>query len=173
MGTRHAGPLVAVFSPSLTAQKDPVLQGHAGPLVAIFLRQVLLDRLGRDLVGQGADRELVLAEEVGIIGGSQVGGEFADLAVDGFMNGPGQILISACFSGDRGVDAMVASSADGASPQNSQPSPLCTKIPPTFKTPTVFANSVTPLRCFTTTRYFVGMGRRTVFRDADCLLPQA
>src|SRR5437868_3808464 len=44
--------------------------------------------------------------------------------------------ISACFSGDRRVDAMVGSKGRGDSSRKSPPSPLCTKIPPTFKTPT-------------------------------------
>jgi hypothetical protein len=57
-----------------------------------FLRQVLLDGLGGDLVRQGEDRELVLAEEVGIVGGGEVGGEFADLGVDRLTEGSGEIV---------------------------------------------------------------------------------
>jgi hypothetical protein len=56
------------------------------------LRQVLLEGLGGDLVGQGADLELVIAEEVGVVGGGEVGGEFADLGVDGFADGSGEFL---------------------------------------------------------------------------------
>jgi len=53
---------------------------------------VLLDRLGGDLVGEGADRELVLAEEVGVVGGGEVGGELADLGVDGLADLLGECL---------------------------------------------------------------------------------
>ena len=51
-----------------------------------------LDGLGGDLVGQGTDLELVVTEEVGVIGGEEVGGEFADLGVDGLVNLPGELL---------------------------------------------------------------------------------
>jgi hypothetical protein len=51
---------------------------------------MLLDGFGGDLVGQGADLELIVAEEMGIVGGGEVGGQFADLGVDGLMDGPGR-----------------------------------------------------------------------------------
>jgi hypothetical protein len=54
------------------------------------LRQVLLDGLGGDLVRQGADGELVLAEEMRVVGGGEVGGQFADLGVDGLSDGLGE-----------------------------------------------------------------------------------
>src|SRR5207248_11781372 len=72
------------------------------PRSRFVLRQVLLDRPGGDLVGQSADLELVLAEEVGIVRGGEVGGEFADLAVDGFVNGSGQILDLGLLLGRQG-----------------------------------------------------------------------
>jgi hypothetical protein len=53
---------------------------------------VLLDRLGGDLVGEGADLEFVLSEEMGVVGGGKVGGQFADLGVDGLADGLGEIL---------------------------------------------------------------------------------
>src|SRR5690348_9229355 len=52
-----------------------------------FSRQVLLDRLGGDLLGEGADLELVPPEQVGVVGRGEVGGEFADLGVDGLADG--------------------------------------------------------------------------------------
>lgn len=63
---------------------------------------MLLDRLGGDPVSGEADLELVIAEEVGIIGGGKVGGEFADLAVDGLVNGSGQILDLGLLLGRQG-----------------------------------------------------------------------
>jgi hypothetical protein len=50
------------------------------------LSQVPLDGLGGDLVRQGADRELVVAEEVGVVGGEEVGGQLVDLGGDGRMD---------------------------------------------------------------------------------------
>ena len=46
---------------------------------------MLLDRFGGDLVSEGADRELIVAEEVGIVGGGEVGLEKVEglLACDG------------------------------------------------------------------------------------------
>ena len=59
---------------------------------------MLLDRLGGDLVGQGADLEFVVAEEVGVLNGGQVGCELANLAVDGFVNGSGQLRLEGAAS---------------------------------------------------------------------------
>jgi hypothetical protein len=50
------------------------------------------DGLGGDLVGEGADLELVVAEEVGIVGAEEVGSEFADLGVDGLVDLSGELL---------------------------------------------------------------------------------
>jgi hypothetical protein len=67
------------------------------------LRQVLFDRLGGDLVRQGTDLELVVAEEVGIVGGGEVGGQFADLGVDGLADRSGEILdLGLLLGGQRG-----------------------------------------------------------------------
>ena len=62
------------------------------PSYPFFLRQVLLEGLGRDLVGEGTDLELVVAEEMGVVGGGEVGGEFVDLGVDRFADGFGEVL---------------------------------------------------------------------------------
>jgi hypothetical protein len=43
-------------------------------------------------VGEGTDLELVVTEEVGLLGGEEVGGEFADLGVDGPVNLSGEPL---------------------------------------------------------------------------------
>jgi hypothetical protein len=60
---------------------------HAGPLVSVFfLRQVPLDGLGGDPVGQGADPELVVAGEVGVVAGQEVGGQLVDLGGDGVVD---------------------------------------------------------------------------------------
>jgi hypothetical protein len=56
------------------------------------LCQPLLDGLGGDLMGKGADPESVVAEDVGIGGGSEVGGKFVDLGVDGLSDGSGQVI---------------------------------------------------------------------------------
>jgi hypothetical protein len=56
------------------------------------LRQVLLDRLGGDLVSQGTDLEFIVAEEVGIVGRGELGCEFAELGVNRLMNGSGKVL---------------------------------------------------------------------------------
>jgi hypothetical protein len=53
---------------------------------------VLLDRLGGDPVGEGADLELVVAEEVGVVGGGEVGGELVEFGVDGLVDGSGEIV---------------------------------------------------------------------------------
>ena len=55
-------------------------------------RQVLLEGLGRDPVGEGTDLELVVAEEMGVVGGGEVGGEFIDLGVDRVTDGFGEVL---------------------------------------------------------------------------------
>ena len=57
-----------------------------------FDREVLLDRLGGDPLGEGADLELVVAEQVGVIGGGEVGGQFANLHVDGLANSLSKIF---------------------------------------------------------------------------------
>src|SRR3954469_23820400 len=62
------------------------------PSYPFFLRQMLLDGLGGDLVGEGADLELIVAEEVGVVGGGEVGGEFIELGVDGLADGLGQVV---------------------------------------------------------------------------------
>jgi hypothetical protein len=51
---------------------------------------VPLDGLGGDLVSEGTDPELVVAEEVGVVGIYEVGGEFADLGINGLVNLPGE-----------------------------------------------------------------------------------
>jgi hypothetical protein len=53
---------------------------------------VPLNGLGGDPMGEGSDLELVIAEEVGVIGGDEVGGEFADLGVNGLVNLSGELL---------------------------------------------------------------------------------
>jgi len=53
---------------------------------------VALEGLGGDLVGDGADLELVLAEEMGVVGGREVGGELVDLDVDGHADLLGEAL---------------------------------------------------------------------------------
>ena len=51
-----------------------------------------LDGLGGDLVGDGADLELVVAEEVSVVGGCEVGGQVLDLGVDGLVDFLGEAL---------------------------------------------------------------------------------
>jgi hypothetical protein len=53
---------------------------------------VLLEGLGGNRVGQGADLELVVAEEAGVVGGGELGGEFADLGVDSRAEGSGEVV---------------------------------------------------------------------------------
>ena len=62
------------------------------PSYPFFLRQVGLDGFGGDFEGEGADLELVVADEVGVVGGGKVGGEFADLGVDGLVDLAGELL---------------------------------------------------------------------------------
>jgi hypothetical protein len=64
-----------------------------------FSRQVLLDRLGGDLVSEGTNPEFVVAEEVGVVSTGEVGCEFADLGVDRLMNDSGEILDLSLFLG--------------------------------------------------------------------------
>jgi hypothetical protein len=56
------------------------------------LRQPLLDGLGGDPVGQGADLEFSVAEEVGIVGVGELGGELVDLGGDGLLDGAGEVI---------------------------------------------------------------------------------
>ena len=53
---------------------------------------MLLEGLGGDPVGEGADLELVVPEEVGVVGRGEVLRQLADLGVDGLADGPLQIL---------------------------------------------------------------------------------
>jgi len=54
-------------------------------------KSCLLEGVPRTLFAavQGADRERVLAEAVGVVGGGEVGGAFADLGIDGRADGRG------------------------------------------------------------------------------------
>ena len=70
-----------------------VRAGHAGPFIAVFFcasrcSTALAAILSRD----GADLELVVAEDVGIVRGGEVGSEFADLGVDGLTDGSGEVI---------------------------------------------------------------------------------
>jgi hypothetical protein len=99
---------------------------------------VLLDRLGGDPVGEGADLGLVVAEEVGVVGRSQVGGQFADLDVDGLADGLGEVVDLGLFLGRHGCASHGRTPVPSSGfPQRSPISPFCTRIPPTFKMPTV------------------------------------
>ena len=62
------------------------------PWYPFFLREALFDGLGGDLVREGADRELVVAEDVGIVRGGEVGSEFADLGVDGLTDSSDEVI---------------------------------------------------------------------------------
>jgi hypothetical protein len=53
---------------------------------------VLLDGLGGDPVRDRADRELVGPEEVGVVGGGEVGGQFVDLSVNDLAGGLSEVL---------------------------------------------------------------------------------
>ena len=79
-----------------------------------FLPQVLLDGLGGDPVGQGADLELVLAEEVGVVGGGEVGRQFADLGVDGLADGLLEVLDLGLLLGCPGCGRQGVNSVTGA-----------------------------------------------------------
>ena len=96
-----------------------------------------LDGLGGDLVGDGADRELVVAEEVGVVGGGEVGGQFVDLGVDGLADGLGEVLdLGLASPAARVRTAWLDSGSGSGFPSAVTLSLLCTKIPPTFKRPT-------------------------------------
>ena len=43
-------------------------------------------------MGEGADPEFVVAEDVGIVRGGEVGGQFVDLGVDGLTDGSGEVI---------------------------------------------------------------------------------
>ncbi len=58
----------------------------------VFFRQSLCEGLGGNLVGEGANPEFVVAEDVGIVGGGEGGSEFADLGVNGLMDGSGEVI---------------------------------------------------------------------------------
>src|SRR5262249_29221811 len=91
------------------------------------------DRLGGDLVGEGADPELVLAEAVGIIGGGEIGGEFADLAVDSFVDGSGEILDLGLLRGRQGGRCHGGLRCRGGFSSGFTAIALVDKISPTFK----------------------------------------
>jgi len=74
---------------------DPLSGGGAFSSLSarcFFFRQALLNRLGGDLERDGADLELVVTEDVGIVRGGEVGSEFADLGVDGLTDGSGEVI---------------------------------------------------------------------------------
>ena len=54
-------------------------------------------------MGQGADLEFVVAEDVGIVGGDEVGGQFVDLGVDGLSDGSGEVIDLGLLLGRSGV----------------------------------------------------------------------
>src|SRR5271157_2188235 len=60
--------------------------------IRFFLRQALLDRLRGDPVSKGADLELVVAEDVGVVSAGEIGGEFANLVIDGLADCLGEVL---------------------------------------------------------------------------------
>ena len=116
--------------------------------IRFFSRQVLLDGLGGDLVGDGADLELVVAEEVGVVGGGEVGGQFVDLGVDGLADGLREVLDLGLLLGRAGVrTAWVGSGSVVGFSAAIADSLLCTKIPPTFKTPTPSSTSTSGSPC--------------------------
>jgi hypothetical protein len=99
------------------------------------LRQVLFQGLGGDLVGQVAQLELVGPEEVLVVGADQQAGECIDLCLGGLADGLRQGLGLGDFLGrqrrrrhDRLLGTKLPFLTSGQRP------PLCTKIPPTFKT---------------------------------------
>src|SRR5512135_226523 len=99
---------------------------------------MLLNRLGGDLVGEGADLELVVAKEVGVVGGGEVGGQLVDLGLDRLADGSREVLDRGLLLGRQRCGWHGRTPVPGSdSPQRSLISLLCTKIPPTFKTPTV------------------------------------
>src|SRR5208337_1093227 len=60
--------------------------------IRFFLRQALLDRLRGDPVSKGADLELVVAEDVGVVSVGEIGGEFANLVIDGLADCLGEVV---------------------------------------------------------------------------------
>ena len=60
---------------------------------------------------EGADRELVVAEDVGIVRVGEVGSEFADSASTASRIALTRSSTSACFSDDREVDGMMDSAS--------------------------------------------------------------
>jgi hypothetical protein len=62
-----------------------------------------LDRPGGDLVSEGAYRELVVAGTMGIVGRGEIGGQCAELAVDGLVDAAGQFLKSRPLSQAAGL----------------------------------------------------------------------
>ena len=77
--------------------------GHAGSLVPIFFfARCCSIALAAILWARGADLELVVAEEMGVLGGGQVGGQFADLTVNGLVNSSGQVLDLGLLRGRQG-----------------------------------------------------------------------
>ena len=92
------------------------------------------DRFGGDLVGEGANLELVVAEEVGVVRSREVRGQLADLAVDGLVDRLGQVLDLGLLLRRKGRRCHGASGASGGFSSKGTAAPLCTKIPPTFKT---------------------------------------
>lgn len=63
---------------------------------------MLLDGLGSEPLGRGADLELVVTEEVGIVGGGEVGGKFADLGVHCLADGSGEFVDLSLLLGRKG-----------------------------------------------------------------------
>src|SRR5262245_2342071 len=101
---------------------------------SFFPRQVLLDRLGGDLVGDRAELELVLSEQVGIVGGGEVGGQLVDLGIDGLADGSREVLDLGLLCGRQRCGRHRWTPVPGPGfPRRSPFSLLCTKIPPTFE----------------------------------------
>ena len=115
-----------------------VRAGHAGAWGAVFLRaRALLEGLGGALVGEDADLELVVAEEVGVVGGGEVGGQLVNLGLDRLAEGLSKVLDLGLVLGCPRCGWQGRTPVPGSdSPQRSRISLVCTKIPPTFKTPT-------------------------------------
>ena len=107
------------------------------PSYPFFLREALLDRLGGDLVSNIADLELVVTEDVGVVGGGEVGGQLADLSIDCFADGSGEILNLGPLLGREWIrrHGRLPFQRTGfhAAAHSRR---LCTKIPPTLVTPT-------------------------------------
>jgi hypothetical protein len=91
--------------------------------------------LGGDLEGEGPGVELVVPEEVGVVGPGEVGRQLGDLGLDGFADGPLEVVDLGLLLGTDG------SGRHGKAPPGmsgflplSPIGPSCTKIPPTFVT---------------------------------------